>query len=303
LPAVQKVRESAAGQNAGQTIKQIGAAAQRFHSATGDYPATLGQLASFTTCLPCLTAVTGGYRFAITLATATQWTAVAEPFLPGITGSITLTVDQSGKVTTLPTPGADQARQAMFNQVLGNGASLIAALLKLDPNTVSQVRSFVHSPSNIPTTFQSLSVPSPAGAQVTFSSILSFNQYRELVGAFLAFLPLAMHLGAGNENLTTLSGVSLADLSGTPLTIDVFNYPGLCKMTGVYETSQQIAYSLCAKLSAAEEAEERGNAQEQVDALNAYGNEVEAQTQNSLTQHQADVLLTLAKVLYPAGRF
>jgi hypothetical protein len=38
--------------------------------------------------------------------------------------------------------------------------------------------------------------------------------------------------------------------------------------------------------------------QEQVQALNAYGYEVEAQIHNSLTQYQADVLIRLAKVLF-----
>jgi prepilin-type N-terminal cleavage/methylation domain-containing protein len=146
LPAVQKVREAAARSESENNIKALGNAAQRYHAATGAYPANLGQLAKFTTCQPCLTGITNGYLFAITQATATQWMARAEPALPGITGSITLTTDQNDNVTSFPTPGADQARQAMFNQILANGASAIAALLKLDPNAVSQARSFVHSP-------------------------------------------------------------------------------------------------------------------------------------------------------------
>jgi prepilin-type N-terminal cleavage/methylation domain-containing protein len=301
LPAVQKVRESAARAQSTQVLKALGTAAQQFHTATGADPTALAQLANFITCLPCLSGVNNGYLYAITQATATQWMARAEPALPGITGSVTLTVDQNGNVTSFPTPGSDQARQAMFNQILANGASTIAALLKLDPNAVSQARSFVHSPSTIPTVFQLLSVHTPSGPQITFSSILHFNQYADLLGGFVAFLPQAMHLGAANENVAALAGVSLADISGTPLTIDVFNYPGLCTMTEVYETNPHIAHSLCARLSAAEEAEERGSREAQADALEAFVHEVRAQVDKTLTHHQADVLMTLAGVLFPNG--
>jgi len=303
LPAVQKVRESAARSQSQANLKTIGIAVQDFHAATGAYPTTLGQLAKFTTCQPCLTGIANGYLFAITQATATQWMARAEPALPGITGSVTLMVDQTANVTSFPTPGADQARQAMFNQILANGASAIAALLKLDPNAVAQARSFVHSPSTIPTVFQLLSAPTTSGPQVTFSSSLHFNQYRDLplLGGFLAFLPQAMHLGAANENFAALPGVSLADIALKPLTIDVFNYPGLCEMTEVYDTNSHVAHALCVKLSAAEEAEERGNLDRRVDALDAFVHEVGEQAGETLTQHQADVLTTLAGVLYPVG--
>jgi prepilin-type N-terminal cleavage/methylation domain-containing protein len=301
LPAVQKVREAAARTQAENNLVVISNAAQKFHQVFGTYPVNLAQLADFTPCKLCLNALNGGYRFAITLATASQWTARAEPALSGITGSVTLTIDQSNRVASFPTPGADQARQAMFNQILANGASTIAALLKMDPNTVSQARSFVHAPSTIPMAFNRLSVPTSIGLQVTFESILHFNQDLDLLGGFLAFLPQVMNLGAANESIAALSGVSLTEISGTPLTIDVFNPPGLCKMTEVYETNPHIADSLCEKLSAVEEAEDRDNKEAQVDALDAFVHEVAAQADKTLTQHQADVLTTLAGVLYPNG--
>ena len=83
LPAVQKVRENAAGSQNSQGIQQLANAAQNFHLSTGAYPTTLGQLANFKPCLPCRTGVYRGYVYSITQATATQWTARAEPALPG----------------------------------------------------------------------------------------------------------------------------------------------------------------------------------------------------------------------------
>jgi hypothetical protein len=76
------------------------------------------------------------------------------------------------------------------------------------------------------------------------------------------------------------------------------SFPGLCQLTEIYETNPGIAHSLCAKLNAAEEAEERGNGHAESGELNAYGNEVEAQVDKTLTQHQASVLMTLAKTLF-----
>src|SRR5262249_28944444 len=95
--------------------------------------------------------------------------------------------------------------------------------------------------------------------------------------------------------------VSFDDISGLPLQPDMLSFPGLCTMTETYVTKPGVAHSLCAKLSAAQEAEERGNPQAQVGALNAYRHEVEAQANKSLTEHQATVLITLAKTLYPPG--
>jgi hypothetical protein len=298
LPAVQKVREAAARSKIAQVLQEVGNAAQRFHVATKAYPTTLNQLSEFTTCLPCLSAVNNGYLVGITLSTATQWMARAEPALPGITASVTLTVDQNGNITSTPTPGADAARQVMFNQVLSIGASKMAELLNLDPNAVTQIRSFVDAPSTVPMVFNILTISISSGPQVTFSSIQHFNQFPDLLVGFIPMLLEPMHLGAANENVDALPGVSLTEISGMPILPNMVSFPGLCQMTEIYETNPGIAHSLCAKLNAAEEAEERRNGHAESGALNAYGNEVEAQVDKTLTQHQASVLMTLAKTLF-----
>jgi len=298
LPAVQKVRESAARTQAQSTLAVLADGAQRFHQAFGFYPRDQSQLTNFVVCRPCLTAVNYGYRFAFTLATATQWTAVAEPFLAGITGSVTHTVDQNGIITSAPTPGSDTARQAMFNQVFAIGASRIAELLNLDSSASTEIRAFVHSASTVSTVFNTLSTRLPV-PEVTLSGILSFSQYSDLLGGFLPVLLGPMQLGAGGENVAGLHGATLADVSTTPLLIDVFNYDGLCQMTEVYETNPVVAESLCAQLAAAEDAELRGNTNARVGALGVYCNELQAQAGRTLTEHSASVLMTLARTLYP----
>ena len=298
LPAVQKVREAAARNQAQSTLVALANGAQRFHETFGSYPSNQSQLTNFVVCRPCLYAVNNGYRFAFTLATATQWTAVAEPFLAGITGSVTHTVDQNGIITSAPTPGSDTARQAMFNQVFAIGASRIAELLNLDSSASREIRTFVHSASTVPTVFNTLSTRLPV-PEVTLSGILSFSQYSDLLGGFLPVLLGPMQLGAGGENVAGLHGATLADVTATPLLIDVFNYDGLCQMTEIYETNRVVAESLCAQLAAAEDAELRGNTNARVGALGVYCNELQVQVGRTLTEHSASVLMTLARTLYP----
>src|SRR5258708_22208028 len=73
------------------------------------------------------------------------------------------------------------------------------------------------------------------------------------------------------------------------------SYTGLCEMTEIHETHHGVARSLCAKLSAAKEAEERGNTRAKAGALDAYCDELKAQADKTLTQHHA-----LGRVAAPA---
>jgi hypothetical protein len=186
----------------------------------------------------------------------------------------------------------------MFNQVLALGAARMAALLSLEPNAVSQIRTFVDTPSTVPLVFDRFSTTSPFGSQVIFSSVLNFNQSPELLQGFLPSLLQPMHLGAANENVAALPGVSQAEISGVPIQPNMVSYPGICEMTEIYETNPDIAHSLCARLSAAQEAGQRGNAHAKAGELNAYRHGLEAQVDKSLTQQQASVLTTLAETLY-----
>src|SRR4029077_13294494 len=129
---------------------------------------------------------------------------------------------------------------------------------------------------------------------VSLSSMLNFDQYPEPLRSFLAFLPQAMHLGAGNEDVKSLPGVPLTNLSG-PLQVNVVGYQGVCGLTQLYETNPTVTHSLCAELSAAQLAEQQGNAQAKATMLNAYASQIEAQTGKTLTPHQASVLTTLVK--------
>jgi type II secretory pathway pseudopilin PulG len=294
LPAVQKVRESAAASSASGTLYRVCQAAETYQSSHGVYPLTLLQLGSLINDpVLLLTGTENGYRFTITEATASAWMAQAEPVVPGVTGSDGFVVDQNCNETASPVPGADVQRQLMFSQILAFGAEKIAGLLVSNPAEVSQVRNSIESPSAAPTVFQTFSAQT---GQVSLSSMLKSDQYPEPLRSFLAFLPQAMHLGAGNENVNALPGVSLAAIAG-PSQPGVLSYQGICALTQLYETSPMVTHSLCTAISAAQVAEQQNNAAAKATMLNAYVSQIEAQTGKTLTAHQASVLMTLVKAL------
>ncbi|HMG32597.1 MAG TPA: hypothetical protein VKM94_01565 [Blastocatellia bacterium] len=64
-----------------------------------------------------------------------------------------------------------------------------------------------------------------------------------------------------------------------------------------YSAKKGIAHGLVAKLDAAEAAEKRGDLSTKAEALEAFANEVRAQTWKALTPNQALVLVTLSRTL------
>jgi type II secretory pathway pseudopilin PulG len=297
LPAVQKVRENSNAGTASRTLVQVCQAAQTYRSTNSAYPSSLlelGSLINDPTLL--LTGTEDGYQFTITQATSTAWAAQAAPVMPGVTGSDEFIVDQTCAEQDVSLPGATVQRQLMFSAILAAGAEAMGGLLSSNPDVPSQVKSFVDSSSTTPMVSQMVSAQTSSGSHVSFSSILHADQNSEPLRQFLAFLPQAMHLGAGNEDVTSLPGVQLTDLSG-PLRTRLLSSQGLCGLTQLYETNPAVSHSFCATLSLAQAAEDRGDVQAKAAALSAYRQAVEAQTGKTLTAHQASLLITLVAAL------
>jgi hypothetical protein len=94
------------------------------------------------------------------------------------------------------------------------------------------------------------------------------------------------------------TGALFSDLEGEAVG-QYFSYDGLCSLTRSYVTNAGIANGMCAKLDAAGSAEERGNTAAKLGALNAYMNQVAAQSGNALTHPRATALITFAHTLEP----
>jgi prepilin-type N-terminal cleavage/methylation domain-containing protein len=297
LPAVQKVREAVNAAQASRELNMLCSAAGQIHNQNPDvaYPA-LGTLAQYLEDSLLATGMENGYLYSVPIATPTQWAARAEPGVPGVTGAVTFTVDQTCNVTSVPTPGADAGRQTMFARLFADGSDAIAGLLNLSTDALSQARGYLHLGSTLAYVESLFSRGNSDVPGVTLANIIQFTPPEDLHTGFFASLPGTMHLGAAGENVSSLPGVSASDLTG-PLQPDVLSFSGLCTLTGIYETKPQAAASMCAKLDAAASSDGRGNVNSRAGQVNAYINQVQAEVDKTLTQHQASVLTTLALAL------
>ncbi len=99
-------------------------------------------------------------------------------------------------------------------------------------------------------------------------------------------------LGSNTVSATATDNAGNVGTGSTTFTLQV-TFASLCNLTEQYVTKQGIAHSLCAKLDAAA----GGDGDANHGPLNAYVNEVQAQSGKALTAAQAAVLSRLARAL------
>jgi Tfp pilus assembly protein PilE len=119
-PAMQVFREELARMQAENNLRQLKNAFYAFHDHNGRFPPAWSQ---------------------------GQWhwpgqQLLAEPIAPGITASDTLVIDQDGNITTSRTPGAEEARRQMIDNLRATGAQTITELLNMDRSALPVVGSF-----------------------------------------------------------------------------------------------------------------------------------------------------------------
>ncbi len=89
-------------------------------------------------------------------------------------------------------------------------------------------------------------------------------------------------------------------LMATEQATELFSYENLAALTVEYIAWPDVATPLCAKLAAAEAAEELGNLEARNNILNAYRRQLSAEVGKSLTTEQAAILETLSRTLQSA---
>jgi prepilin-type N-terminal cleavage/methylation domain-containing protein len=314
VPAVQKVRESAARIEAEVNLRHLFDASTAFRNQNGEFPGSLADLAEFCeehpdTCSLDAELTSGqksGYFYFLSTRPIIDviFSLGAEPIYPGITGADTLVIDQHGNLTRFPTPGAEQARQQMFDNIRAAGAVKIAELLKMDRSALPLVGGFLASGETTNSVFDMLDRDvSPDGARnsngnglVSVDEILNLHTGTDIsLDGFLDTVNREMRLDLLSSEHRRAIGVGLSDLRGNPGELSSFD--GLCSLTQLYINQPGVANHLCASLRAAKNAAEHGQSENKARFLSDYINEVAAQTPRALTQRRATALITLAQTL------
>jgi prepilin-type N-terminal cleavage/methylation domain-containing protein len=310
LPAVQKVRETAAKIEAQSNLHQLLDVSTAFRNQNGEFPDSLTDLAEFCAehrraCSLDVELISGqknGYFYFISAPSneRTGFTLGAEPIQPGITGGETVVIDQYGNLRSFSTPGAEQARQQMFDNLRATGAAKMAESLNLDRSALPLVQNFIGSRETTDAIFNRLdngdNDNDGHNGLVSFDEILHLNTGTNIpLDGLLDSVNREMRLDLLTPEQKRTIAVSLSDLRGNPAELSSFD--GLCSLTQQYIAANGVANQLCARLRAAKNAAARGDSEAKARFLRDYINEVAAQSYRTLTQRRAISLITLAQTL------
>jgi prepilin-type N-terminal cleavage/methylation domain-containing protein len=227
LPAVQKVREAANRARAEDHLGALLCVAREYLNQTQYYPADLAALAATcegnsSECCDVVLSISStgekdGHRFAITAASATAWSATATPVIPGKTGGTTLTIDQDGEIVAVPTPGAEEARQQMFATLRLEALRAVTGLLAVQSTDLAEVRDRL--PATVEDWFPQFDLDGDHQVRPAEVFAMQPPTTGEPADAFSAFLSRAwqeMALGAGDEDVPALPGVSVDEIIAAP---------------------------------------------------------------------------------------
>ncbi len=314
LPAIQKQREEFAHDEATTNVNALIVASQEYFNRVGSYPSRIDDLVGWnlmnsqTPVDPDLArGKKNGYLYQIVEAGQDHCTIEAEPEFPGITGSLTVTglnvALGDGSVRFSQTPGADEAREQMFNRIRAKAAETVVKLLGLDPAATSQVREYSESADNQASIVDY--IDSDDDGRVSLAEVQFTNttfddpSVTDLLLGFLAYVAQEMKWDTLSQEAKTSIAVDISSLddepSGQP---PLFSYDGLSILTiTVFGQSGDDAITLIEVLAAAKAAEESGDQRAESKAIKNYQKGVKAQINRAITRSNSKTLVTMSKTL------
>lgn len=317
LPVIQTRREEYASSRATQNVTAIILASNEYFIRLGSYPNSISELFQFCSATPGACSLdpqlasgrSGGYSYDFNNDSdvdGADFLIVAEPEFPGITGSITHTYDSDlALITSTPTPGADEARQQAFNDILVSGARAVVDLLAMHPDATSEVRAYTGSTTVNAGTLNSLDTNHDGDVNINevVAADNTLGSFSPAVSGFLDAVYRDLKWDDLSEQDREAVRVATGDVNGDA-SAALFSYDGLAELTRMLfisaqdGTSNTILMQLTARLEEAEAAEAAGNQKGKAKALKKYRKLVKSQRGQTFTRANGNMLITLSDTLF-----
>jgi prepilin-type N-terminal cleavage/methylation domain-containing protein len=291
LPAVQKVREAAANQRMKEVLSTTFCSAMhQYFQVHGAYPASTSALTPYLPTVPgteqhySADQLAGDLGFRLTLEVTQDGPEASDHFrLCAIKDYLELCMDETCQVTQ-ETSGV--YHPGLPAHSIAWAAEFSVGFLDLNPEAIPLVRGYV-SQAKTPGMVFSL-LDSNSDGQISVSE-LDANPF---TAPFAAYYHTGGIFGRAIDSQITLLP---SDLNGDPALL--FSYDTLRLLVVYYAEKSGVADGLIAKLDAAQAAEQRGNFKAKAGQLNAFRNQVRAQTGKSLSVVRSHVLMVLSETL------